>query len=146
MSIRILSSIEINSMQNEIVDLYNAVRWTTYTKEISKLMRAILNSHLVIGCFVDDRLVGLLRTVSDDNSIVYIQDILIHPDYQRQSLGRQLVLTCLENYQHVRTIMLLTDDRESQLHFYASLGFSNTKDLQKTPLNAFVKMNGIELK
>ena len=94
-------------------------------------MQAILNSHLVIGCFVDDRLVGLLRTVSDDSSIVYIQDILVHPDYQRQSIGRQMVLKCLEHYQHVRTIMLLTDDRESQLHFYASLGFSNTKDSTK---------------
>ena len=94
----------------------------------------------------DDRLVGLLRTISDDSSIVYIQDILVHPDYQRRSLGRKLVLKCLENYQHVRTIMLLTDNRESQLHFYASLGFSNTKELQKTPLNAFVKMHGIELK
>ena len=36
MSIRILSSIEINLMQNEIVDLYNGVQWTAYTKEISK--------------------------------------------------------------------------------------------------------------
>ena len=146
MSIRTLSSIEINSMQNEIFDLYNGVQWTVYTKEISKLMRAILNSHLVIGYFVNDRLVGLLRTVSDDSSIVYIQDILVYPDYQRQSIGRQMVLKCLENYQHVRTILLLTDDRKSQLHFYESLGFSNTKDLQKTPLNTFVKMNGIELK
>ena len=42
MSIRILSSIEINSMQNEIVNLYNGVQWTAYTKEISKLMQAIL--------------------------------------------------------------------------------------------------------
>ena len=146
MNIHTLSSIEINSLQNDIVDLYNSVQWTAYTKNIPELIRSILNSHLVIGCMVDDRLVGLLRTISDDSSIVYIQDILVHPDYQRQSLGRQLVLKCLENYQHVRTIMILTDDRESQLHFYASLGFSNTKDLQKTPLNAFVKMNGIELK
>ena len=146
MNIHTLSSTEINSLQSDIVDLYNSVQWTTYTKNISELIRSILNSHLVIGCIVDDRLVGLLRTISDDSSIVYIQDILVHPDYQRQSLGRQLVLKCLENYQHVRTIMLLTDDRESQLHFYVSLGFSNTKELQKTPLNAFVKMNGIELK
>ena len=146
MNIHTLSSIEIDSLQNDIVDLYNSVQWTAYTKNIPKLIRSILNSHLVIGCMVDDRLVALLRTISDDSSIVYIQDILLHQDYQRQSIGRQLILKCLENYQHVRTIMLLTDDRVSQLHFYSSLGFSNTKDLQKTPLNAFVKMNGIELK
>ena len=146
MNLHTLSSTEINSLQSDIVDLYNSVQWTAYTKNATELIRSILNSHVVIGCMVDDSIIGLIRTISDDSSIVYIQDILVHPDYQKKSIGRQLVLKCLENYQHVRTIMLLTDDRESQLHFYASLGFSNTKDLQKTPLNAFVKMNGIELK
>ena len=146
MNLHTLSSTEINSLQSDIVDLYNSVQWTAYTKNATELIRSILNSHLIIGCMIDDRIIGLIRTISDDSSIVYIQDILVHPDYQRKSIGHQLVLKCLEIYQHVRTIMLLTDDRESQLHFYASLGFSNTKDLQKTPLNAFVKMNGIELK
>ena len=76
---------------------------------------------------------------------MYIQDILVHPDVQRKSVGRNLVQQCLQKYEHVRTIMLLTDDRESQLLFYQSLGFSNTKSLQKTPLNAFVKMTGVSL-
>jgi ribosomal protein S18 acetylase RimI-like enzyme len=143
--IKKMSEIELKSSQHSIIDLYNSVQWTMYTKIEEELIRAILNSHLVLGCFVEDRLVGLLRTISDDSSIVYIQDILVLPDFQRKSIGRKLVLECLQNYQHVRTILLLTDNRESQLNFYTSLGFSNTKELQKTPLNTFVKMNGIQL-
>ena len=146
MNIRTLSPTEVNLLQDEIVDLYNSVQWTAYTKNISELIRGVANSHMAIAYFVDNRLIGHLRTISDDSSIVYIQDILVHPDHQRKSIGRQLVLKCLESYQHVRTILLMTDDRESQLHFYTSLGFSNTKTLQKTPLNTFVRMNGIQLK
>ena len=146
MNIRILSPTEVNSLQNEILDLYNSIQWTAYTKNISEPIRAIVNSHMVIDHFVGNRLVGHLRTISDDKILVYIQDILMHPDHQRKSIGRQLILKCLEIYQHVRTILLMTDDRESQLHLYASLGFSNTKTLQKIPPNTFVRMNGIQLK
>ena len=142
MYIRALSSVEINPLQNKIVYMYNSVQWTTYTKDV----QAILNSHLLIACMIKDRFVELARTISDNSSLVYILGTLIHPSYRRQSIGRQLILKCLENYQHVHTIILLTDNRKSQLHFYVSLGFSNTKDLQKTPRDAFVKMNGIQLK
>jgi hypothetical protein len=41
--------------------------------------------------------------------------------------------------------VLLTDDEERQKKFYESLGYKNTKDLKKTPLNAFVKIPGREL-
>ena len=51
----------------------------------------------------------------------------------------------LERYTHVRQKVLLTDDRPEQLRFYESLGFTNTRTLTMTPLNAFVLINDVSL-
>ena len=131
-----------------ITTLYNAVGWTAYTQDITKLQRAIRgSSFVVVATLKDDSsiLVGLARAVSDDATLAYIQDILVHPDHQGKGLGRALVSSILNRYTHVRQKVLLTDDRPEQIHFYNTLGFSNTRSLIHTPLNAFVMIDGVEL-
>ena len=132
---------------DQLVDLYNSVDWLAYTTEEQrpKLQEAIRNSTYVVTMWSGEKMVGLARCISDDVSICYIQDILIHPDYQRHGIGRKLLLNCLERFAHVRMQVLLTDDEERQLKFYESLGYKNTKDLKKMPLNAFVQITGREL-
>ncbi|MFT3893021.1 MAG: GNAT family N-acetyltransferase [Anaerolineales bacterium] len=132
---------------DQLVDLYNSVGWLAYTTEEQKpkLQQAIRNSTYVVTVWDREKMVGLARCISDDVSICYLQDILIHPDYQRQGIGRTLLANCLERFAHVRTKILLTDDEERQIKFYESLGYKNTKDLKKIPLNAFVQISGMEL-
>ena len=131
--------------RRDLVGLYDAVGWTGYTRDPEALARAIAGSSHVVTAMRGDQLVGLARCVSDDVSIAYIQDIIVAPTCQRMGLGRALVLDCLERYAHVRQLVLLTDDRPEQLAFYASLGFSNTRELVVTRLNAFVRIAGIDL-
>ena len=123
--------------------------WTAYTKDISKLHRAILGSSFVVAVTIEKNdteiLVGLARAISDDASIAYIQDILVHSEHQGNGIGKTLVRTILNRYQHLRQKVLLTDYRPEQITFYQSLGFSNTRSLRRTPLNAFVMIDGIEL-
>ena len=64
-------------------------------------------------------------------SIFYLQDILILPDYQRRGIGRMLLEDCLARFSHVRTKVLMTDDEARQKAFYESLGYRNTRDLEK---------------
>ena len=90
---------------------------------------------------VDTELLGVVRVVSDDASIVYVQDILVHPRAQRKGVGRAMLTEVLHRYRHVRQQVLLTDDRPEQLAFYTALDFKNTRDLKRTPLNAFVHMD-----
>jgi len=130
-----------------LVDLYNSVGWLAYTSEEQKpkLQEAINNSTHVVTAWSDERLVGLARCISDDVSICYLQDILIHPEFQRHGIGRKLLSNCLERFAHVRMKVLITDDEERQKLFYESLGYKNTKDLKKTPLNAYVQITGRDL-
>jgi GNAT superfamily N-acetyltransferase len=130
---------------NALVNLYHSVGWALYAAEPEKLQAMVTNSTFVQQCWDGNTLVGLARALSDDASIMYLQDILVDPEYQRKGIGRGLVQRCLDRFQHVRQKVLLTDDRPEQLSFYQSMGFHNTRDLVKTPLNAFVRIEGATL-
>ena len=131
----------------QVIQLYNSVGWLAYTTGLQKkkLQKAIQNSTYVVTAWKGNKIIGLARCISDDVSIFYLQDILINPEYQRQGIGRKLMLNCLERFEHVRMKVLLTDDEERQRVFYESLGYKNTKDLSKIELNAFVQISGVEL-
>lgn len=127
-----------------LLSLYDSVSWAAYTRDPAALQTALRNSTCVVTAWSKGQLIGLARALSDDVSIVYIQDILVRPEFQRGGVGRALLTALLERFAHVRSAVLLTDDDDKQLRFYASLGFINTRDLVKTPLNAFVRISGLE--
>ena len=119
-----------------ILALYSDAGWTNYTKDIPKLMRGIENSLDVISAWDGDKLIGLIRTIGDKETIIYIQDILVLKAYKRQGIGRQLMKYILEKYQDVRQIVLLTDSELEQKYFYESMGMedgniSNLKTYRK---------------
>ena len=125
--------------------LYDSVGWSTYTRDPDQLLAAVEGSDFRVAVWEDDGLVGLARALSDDVSIAYVQDILVAPSHQGKGVGRALLTAVLKRYSHVRQKVLLTDNRPEQLHFYASMGFVNTRELNHTVLNAFVIIEGAEL-
>ncbi len=88
---------------------------------------------------------GLARTVSDDVSICYVQDILVRPQAHRQGIGRALMQAVLTRYAHVMQQVLITDDGEAQQAFYRALGFYNTRDLKRLPTNCYYRNTRHEL-
>ena len=104
------------------------------------LEQAIQGSSYVCSVWEENTLLALIRCLSDDASIMYLQDVLVHPRHQQMSIGRTLVEKALHRYRHVRQKVLLTDNRPEQLRFYKSLGYTNIDDFET--LNAFVKFDG----
>lgn len=115
--------------ENDILRLYENVGWTTYTKDIKKLIRALNNSLFVLTAWDKDKLVGLIRVVGDGESIIYIQDVLVLKEYQQQGIGSKLLNKLLEKYEDVRQKVVLTDDVEKTKSFYESNGFNLAEDL-----------------
>ncbi|MEO0601540.1 MAG: GNAT family N-acetyltransferase [Myxococcota bacterium] len=120
--------------------LYEAVGWTAYTRDPARLREAVRNSTWVATLWQEGTLVGLVRVVSDDVSIAWLQDILVHPDHQRAGLGRRLAHAALERFAHVRSFALMTDDEPRQHAFYASLGLQETRAAHGGRLHTFVRM------
>ena len=114
----------------DVLPLYEAVGWTNYTTKPEMLEVAYKNSLHIIGAFNDDeKLIGVLRGVGDGASILFIQDILVYPEYQHQEIGTKLLQQTLEKHKNVYQIQLATDDSTKTVSFYESNGFTNLTSL-----------------
>lgn len=116
---KVIASLRIE----DVLPLYEAVGWTNYTSQVQMLEQALRQSLYVLAAYDSGKLVGILRAVGDGVSIVFIQDIIVLPSYQRQGIGSQLIKNCLETYKHVYQIHLLTDTTDKTKAFYESQGF-----------------------
>jgi GNAT superfamily N-acetyltransferase len=123
----------------DVLALYESVGWTVYTRDPAKIQAALVGSSFVAGAFERERLVGLVRAISDDATISYVQDVLVHADAQRSGVGAALMAAVAERYAHVRQHVLLTDDEPRQRAFYESLGYAETRDHADGSLRAFVR-------
>ena len=109
--------------EHEILSLYESVGWDNYTKNPQMLKEAYLHSLRIYAAYVDNKPVGIVRVVGDGSSVVFVQDLLVSPEYQRQGIGTALLKAIMEEYRGVYQLHLLTDNTEKTVAFYKSLGF-----------------------
>ena len=115
--------------EDEIQTLYAAVGWTAYTEDLPALERGFQNSLLVLAAYEDGELIGLIRAVGDGATVVFVQDLLVAPQKQRQGVGTALLKAVLDRYSNVRQLLLTTDSTPKTIAFYKSLGFSDLSTL-----------------
>lgn len=125
----------------ELVKLYESVGWSAYTADPDQLAKAVDRSTFVVTARDEDQnLVGLARCLSDDVSIMWLQDVLVHPAHRMKGIGTFLVSVCLHKYSHVRQKALMTDDEPGQAAFYRSLGYRNTTEFGSPTVNVFAQI------
>jgi len=115
--------------ENEILPIYESVGWKSYTERPQMLRDAYLHSLKIYAAYVDEKLVGVIRVVGDGFSLVFVQDLLVYPEYQRQGIGTALLKMIMEEYCGVYQLHLLTDNTEKTIAFYKSLGFVMDTDI-----------------
>ena len=118
-----------NYNEEEILRLYTEVGWIAYTKNMTALRQGYEHSLLVLAAYENDDLLGVIRVVGDGFTIVFVQDILVFPEKQRQGIGSALLQAVLERYADVRQIELVTDNTEKTIAFYKSMGFCEFSEL-----------------
>ena len=121
----------------EIINLYQSVGWTNYLERISVLEEAYANSLCVIGAYDNEKLVGIIRAVGDGQTIVFVQDIIVLPEYQRKGIGTKLLKAVMDKFHDVYQMELLTDNTEKTKAFYRSVGFTASDDIGCV---AFIRM------
>lgn len=92
-----------------------------------------------MGAYSDDKLIGIIRVVGDGCSIIYVQDIIVAPAYQRKGIGKRLLDTILEKYENVYQKVLLTEKQPQTIAFYKGAGFEAA---DKYDCAAFVLFRG----
>ena len=115
--------------EQEILPLYESVGWVNYTKSPRMLKEAYSHSLRIYAVYVDNKLVGVIRVVGDGFSVVFVQDLLVYPEYQGQGIGTALLKKIMEEYHGVYQLHVLTDNTEKTVAFYKSLGFAMGTDM-----------------
>ena len=115
--------------ETEVLRLYASVGWTAYTDHPEALRQGFENSMLTLAAYEGEQLLGLIRTVGDGHTIVFVQDILVFPAYQRKGIGTALLQAILDRYSHVRQIELATDNIPKTIAFYKSMGFREMSEI-----------------
>ncbi|QGN32569.1 GNAT family N-acetyltransferase [Microlunatus sp. Gsoil 973] len=125
----------------ELTTLYQSVGWSAYTVDPARLKAAIDGSHLVLCARDSDgTLLGLARTVSDGNTIVYLQDLLVSAEHQCEGIGGALLDEVLDRSRDIRQLVLLTDADPAQRAFYESRQLVEAHDHRPNQLRAFVRL------
>lgn len=114
--------------EKQLRELFTVLGW----EELSALLPdLLLNSTFVVSAWDGARLVGLARVVSDGVYVSTLQQVGVHPDYQRHGLGSDLVRRCVERFK--RTRFILTTDDPTHATFYARFGFQSAPNAMFRP-------------
>ena len=117
---------------DDVLHLYQAVGWTNYTNQPQMLAQAMTHSLAIYLARDGEKIVGLVRLIGDDFSLVFVQDLIVLPSYQRQGIGSALMKQALADYKDVYQVQLATEQTEKNLGFYRSLGFETLSSFQCT--------------
>lgn len=114
--------IEINGIieEQEVVELYRLNNWSSADKP-NQLLPALRNSHTLVTARISGSLVGIANAISDGHLVVYYPHMLVHPEFQRQGIGRKMVAAMNSIYGEFHQQMLTADGEA--IEFYKSVGF-----------------------
>ena len=85
----------------------------------------MLTSYYHIAVYEKEVLIGYIDCVSNGVTDAYIQDLMVHPDYQRRGIGTEL-MTIMINYLKQKHIYMISVVFEENLKpFYEKFGFFN---------------------
>ena len=95
-----------------------------------------INSTLVISAWDNEKLIGVVRVLSDKviRSIIY--DLVIFPEYQQKGIVRELVRRCIEHFPNSEWLVQTTNEIYP---YYEKIGFKINRDVFLTIPNKWTE-------
>jgi GNAT superfamily N-acetyltransferase len=106
-----------------VLELYRANHWSSANKP-DKLHQALLHSHSLVTAWIGDRLVGLANAISDGFLVVYYSHVVVHPDYQRTGIGREMMARLMKRYTGFHQHSVIAD--KNAVAFFEACGFERS--------------------
>lgn len=105
-----------------LADLRESVGWNRMEHDLADER---LHNAFHLCCFDGEKLVGYVAVIGNGVTDAYIQDLIVHPDYQRQGVGRELMQCTLNRLRAEGVYMVSVIYGESELQkYYEAFGFS----------------------
>lgn len=121
LKIKIIKNIKIE----QIIDLYKEAGWWDEDdeKNPNKVKKIIKESYIFIGAFIENKLVGMARVLSDGISDAYIQDVIVKEDFRKKGIGKKLIIFLLNYLKKKQINWIGLISTPSSKEFYKKLGF-----------------------
>ena len=111
--------------EQDLKDLFLSVEWSSGHFP-DKLVIAMKNFKTVISAWDGEKLVGMICAMDDGIMNAYVHYLLVRPEYQGKSIGRELVERVKEIYKNYLRVVVVAYNEE--LAFYEHCGFKKADD------------------
>ena len=105
--------------------LYDAVGWGAYDEKITK--KALDNTVYSVSVYDDKESVGYGRIIGDAICFLYIQDIMVKPEYQGNKIGTMITNKLLEKINEIKQenpdLRVYLGASKNREEFYEKFGF-----------------------
>ena len=105
--------------------LYDAVGWGAYDEKI--VQKALDNTFYSVSVYDDNKIVGYGRIIGDTICFLYIQDIMVKPEYQGKKIGTMIMNKLLEKINEIKKenigLRVYLGASKNREKFYEKFGF-----------------------
>lgn len=110
---------------DEFNNLYDAVGWEHYDKEISEI--ALKNTMYSVSVYDNDKNIGFGRLIGDEICFIYVQDIMVLPEYQGKKIGTMIMNRLLAKIEEIKKrnpdLMVYCGASKNKEDYYRKFGF-----------------------
>ena len=121
---------ENNKNIQEFNFLYDSVGWGAYDENTSKI--ALDNTFYSISVYDEDKIIGYGRLIGDNICFIYIQDVMVIPEYQSKKIGTLIMNKLLSKTEELKkqnpNIRIYVGADKGKEKFYEKFGFVKRTD------------------
>ena len=118
---RINESINVKQFQGLLVNSTLGERRPV--DDLECLEGMISNSNLTVSAWVNGKLVGLARSMTDFNYACYLSDLAVDREYQKLGIGKKLQTLTQGELNHRCQLILISAPSANE--YYGAIGYSN---------------------
>ena len=116
--------------KREFNKLYEAVGWGRREDHIVE--EGLSKTLFSISAYDEGEIVGYGRLLGDETMFIYIQDIMVHPDYQKQKIGTTIMNKLLDKISEYKItspeLRVYVGPDHNKEDFYRKFGFITRKE------------------
>jgi len=105
--------------------LYDAVGWEAYDEKIAQ--KALDNTFYSVSVYDANKIIGYGRVIGDTICFLYIQDIMVKPEYQGKKIGTAIMNKLLEKINEIKKensdLRVYLGASKNKEKFYEKFGF-----------------------